>query len=365
MSLDPPLVPRPGIPGASARAHIALAEEGRVAQRRVRTHDLVHTLGYLAGLMASAAVTLFGGGAWSFPGFAGVFLFGMLLFWSYFDTAEALSELEEHVPEDDDPKHWEQGAIGEEATGALLEPLGAEGFVILHDRQNPDYPGNIDHIVIGPTGIFVIDSKNWSGEVNTTTEEVYRNRVPSNFAGERPNRRVTNSLISLLGQSKTTWRVAGSSRWVTAVLCVHSASLTRPESQVRNGWVLAPERLADFLRRPRNGRLPVEEIARIAAAIEARMPIFEEPPALKPIAPGDLRLAERYRFLRRSFAQSTIVSVLFVWLAAIWQAGHALSAGEPDTLQVRLLAWAIIGLLVLMVGIVVLTWSWRYLRRTG
>jgi hypothetical protein len=61
---------------------------------------------------------------------------------------------------------WRQGAEGERQTAAILAQLEATGWVVLHDLHWPGRPfANIDHIAIGPTGIFVIDSKNWSGKV--------------------------------------------------------------------------------------------------------------------------------------------------------------------------------------------------------
>ena len=61
---------------------------------------------------------------------------------------------------------WERGAQGEEATAAALAQLPTETWTIFHDVR---WPGrryaNVDHIVVGPPGVFVIDSKNWSGRV--------------------------------------------------------------------------------------------------------------------------------------------------------------------------------------------------------
>lgn len=60
---------------------------------------------------------------------------------------------------------WERGAAGEARTAEVLGGLGQE-WVVWHDLT---WPGrryaNLDHLVIGPTGIFVIDSKNWSGSI--------------------------------------------------------------------------------------------------------------------------------------------------------------------------------------------------------
>lgn len=61
--------------------------------------------------------------------------------------------------------HWERGADGESQTAAALQGLGPL-WTVWHDLK---WPGrrfaNIDHLVIGPGGIFVIDSKNWAGAV--------------------------------------------------------------------------------------------------------------------------------------------------------------------------------------------------------
>jgi Nuclease-related domain/Excalibur calcium-binding domain len=62
---------------------------------------------------------------------------------------------------------YERGAQGEKATGAILDALQADGWAVLHDVRWPGRPrANIDHIAIGPGGVFVIDSKNWSGQID-------------------------------------------------------------------------------------------------------------------------------------------------------------------------------------------------------
>jgi len=61
---------------------------------------------------------------------------------------------------------WERGAEGEEAVAAALAQLPAVTWTVFDDVR---WPGrryaNVDHIVVGPPGVFVIDSKNWSGQV--------------------------------------------------------------------------------------------------------------------------------------------------------------------------------------------------------
>ena len=61
---------------------------------------------------------------------------------------------------------YERGADGEVATAHALAALPVSGWFVLHDVR---WPGkrfaNIDHVAIGPGGVFVIDSKAWSGVV--------------------------------------------------------------------------------------------------------------------------------------------------------------------------------------------------------
>ena len=54
---------------------------------------------------------------------------------------------------------WRQGAAGERRTARLLGPLERHGWAILHDLAVPGSTANLDHLVIGPGGVFVIDSK--------------------------------------------------------------------------------------------------------------------------------------------------------------------------------------------------------------
>jgi hypothetical protein len=60
---------------------------------------------------------------------------------------------------------WRRGAAGERRTARLLGPLERHGWAILHDLAIPGSRANIDHLVIGPGGVFVIDSKQYRGRL--------------------------------------------------------------------------------------------------------------------------------------------------------------------------------------------------------
>ena len=64
-----------------------------------------------------------------------------------------------------DTRAWRRGAAGERRTARLLAPLERRGWAVLHDLAIPGSPANIDHLVIGPGGVLVIDSKQYRGRL--------------------------------------------------------------------------------------------------------------------------------------------------------------------------------------------------------
>jgi Nuclease-related domain len=60
---------------------------------------------------------------------------------------------------------WRRGAAGERRTARLLGPLERHGWAVLHDLAVPGSRANLDHLVIGPGGVFVVDSKQYRGRL--------------------------------------------------------------------------------------------------------------------------------------------------------------------------------------------------------
>lgn len=60
----------------------------------------------------------------------------------------------------------ESGAAGELEILPYLKEL-PDSYTVVCDLDFADSFGNIDHLVIGPTGVFAIDVKNWRGTVST------------------------------------------------------------------------------------------------------------------------------------------------------------------------------------------------------
>jgi hypothetical protein len=58
--------------------------------------------------------------------------------------------------------HWRKGAVGEWEVEAELQRL-SEKFFVFHNLNTGR--GNFDLIIVGPTGLFVLETKNWIGLV--------------------------------------------------------------------------------------------------------------------------------------------------------------------------------------------------------
>jgi hypothetical protein len=68
---------------------------------------------------------------------------------------------------------WRMGAIGECEVAAELHRL-SDKFTVFNNVNTKR--GNLDHVVVGPTGLFAIETKNWTGLIAATSDgELTRN----------------------------------------------------------------------------------------------------------------------------------------------------------------------------------------------
>jgi hypothetical protein len=70
--------------------------------------------------------------------------------------ANALIERPPDQRETHATRAWKVGAAGERCVADVLD---ATDCFVLHDRGVPGSKANIDHVAIGPAGVFVIDAK--------------------------------------------------------------------------------------------------------------------------------------------------------------------------------------------------------------
>lgn len=103
---------------------------------------------------------------------------------------------------------WAAGAAGEQATARALAGVERAGWTVLHDVRPPGTRWNVDHLLIGPGGVVVVETKQWRRPVRTLRRQprVLRERV--------------GWQVEAVGRRLGTEHVAG-------YLCVHGSTVRR------------------------------------------------------------------------------------------------------------------------------------------
>ncbi len=137
-----------GHPGASAHAYYRRrrAAEWTLYQRTLPLRLAGLALGSLVAALAVDQV------APALAGWAGLMAAGLLGWRLRFRVSQ-------------DARNWQRGARGERRTARQLDRLTRHGWVVFHDLAVPDSRANADHLIIGPAGVFLADSKNWRGHL--------------------------------------------------------------------------------------------------------------------------------------------------------------------------------------------------------
>ena len=78
---------------------------------------------------------------------------------------------------------WARGSQGERVLAEALTEL--EGVRVLNDRRVPGTRGNIDHIVIAPAGVFVVDAKRYEGTIRIRDVGGFFKRDQRLYVGRR------------------------------------------------------------------------------------------------------------------------------------------------------------------------------------
>lgn len=139
-----------------------------------------------------------------------------------------------------DPERWRRGAEGEIRTAEILEALPAPRWAVWHDLQVPGSRANIDHVVVGRTGVWVVDSKATRAHVRAGWRSVrFGDRRLDTAPTLWEAGVVAAQLTARLGQG---W--AGG-RMVRPVVAVHGRGLQRRGKRVRGVRVVPAEALLE------------------------------------------------------------------------------------------------------------------------
>jgi hypothetical protein len=87
------------------------------------------------------------------------------------------------------------GLQGEKQVAKLLTSKLNDDYSLLNDLYLRDGGGDIDHIVLGPNGVFVLETKNWSGNISCNGDE-WQRVGKRNFSGS-PSRQVKRNAAKI------------------------------------------------------------------------------------------------------------------------------------------------------------------------
>ncbi len=122
-------------------------------------------------------------------------------------------------------KALKQGRDGEKAVGQYLERLREQGIQVFHDIPSKGF--NLDHVVIGQSGIYIIETKTYSKPSQGETKIIFNGKslvIDGNKETEKP-------II----------QVKAASAWLTEILLESTGHKFRPKPVVLfPGWYIEP-----------------------------------------------------------------------------------------------------------------------------
>ncbi len=107
-------------------------------------------------------------------------------------------------------RNFMTGAAGERKLADLMEPLVEQDYYVLADRAWPgSSTANVDFIVVGPSGVFLVDAKAW-GQVSIDNGRVFQGQddVTEKFENFASLREITEASLADVGIAPGEIRVA-------------------------------------------------------------------------------------------------------------------------------------------------------------
>ena len=169
---------------------------------------------------------------------------------------------------DSPPAHierWRQGAQGEQQTARALRPLARDGWIVLNDL--PRQYGNIDHVAIGPPGVFLVETKNIGGLASVTDDALIVRWL------EDPDDGYTNTTVGrrargAAAELSRTLGAAGERTWVQAIVVLWGRFEQERHEEQRVIWTHGSQ-LTETLRSQTAIRLTPAAVAQLADHIRA------------------------------------------------------------------------------------------------
>ncbi len=161
-------------------------------------------------------------------------------------------------------ENWRFGAEGEERTAKALRSLIRSGWVLVNDV--PAKRGNYDHILIGPAGVFVLETKRLAGTVS-----VRRGVLSVQHDGDEGGRYEKSNVTAIVragaAELSEILRTHQIHLWVQPLVVLWAKFDQRSIMSEQVAWVRGSELAKVLAARPQ--RLSATEVEQVSAAIVA------------------------------------------------------------------------------------------------
>lgn len=147
---------------------------------------------------------------------------------------------------------------GEIAVGQFLEGMRKDGHIIVHDLPGEGF--NVDHVIVGPKGVFTVETKTWSKPASGEPKIEFDGETLL-AAGWLPSRDpVVQSKAQARWLGEILEETTGRKFPVKPVIVFPGWYIEQPKGTSREVWVLNPKALPSFLEHEPD-RLEPDEVA--------------------------------------------------------------------------------------------------------
>ena len=167
------------------------------------------------------------------------------------------------------PEHienWHTGAESERRTEKTLRVLQPEGWHAVHDLPTPF--GNIDHVVVGPGGVFLLNTKQLGGSAAVDGDVVRVTRRTNKRGGYTNSDMAGSTRGAAYDLHRELRQTLGRAPWVQGVVVFWNTFDEGPTESNRVVYLHGSD-LAAWLR-DQPARLRPEAVAAIGATLRAR-----------------------------------------------------------------------------------------------
>lgn len=148
--------------------------------------------------------------------------------------------------------------------------------MVLHDRKVPGTRGNIDHIAVAASGVWVIDAKNYKGKVERRDKGGWLKTDMRLYVGGRDQTKKVDGLGWQIDAVRKA--LEGVDVPITPVLCLTNGEgwpLFAKAFKQGGVWVVWPRKLSELIAEP--GSLTSGDVVTIASLLAERLPPMVHP----------------------------------------------------------------------------------------